>query len=376
MGYICERHNPCEDRRAGEGFTGYSGTDYIIAEPEFISANEAKAACQAHGDGWDLVVIDDAKEQKEINDKINDGCSPFWTGMTENQGTIYDLDRKTEVQFATWDVHLGHGFNTNPNDKHEADRWDCVRMRGGLYNDAECDDTTGFTKKEKMGYICEYKTPVPTPPPDGPDTCLPCKHNPGVLPWVTHGGCAEPNCGAKLGVVDAWKIGDGVNRPVRYGFIGLIKVPEAVIDSGEEFSVLIRFSKRVTHGHFQLWNMKFWNFYNGGYEVLIHSKYWNSDRHDPYSVGFVAEELNAEEYPELLFWSGRQTVHQCFQPSMHHGQTAGQVARTGGGMTEYDHAVAEKPEIDPENVTSVKFKNGKIVYVRGNKKFKKKKNLR
>jgi len=59
---------------------------------------------------------------------------------------------------------------------------------------------------------------------------------------------------------------------------------------------------------------------------------------------------------------------------MHHGQTPNHVARTSGGMTEYEHAVAEKPEIDPDEITSVKFKKGKIVYVRGNKNFKKRKN--
>jgi len=140
------------------------------------------------------------------------------------------------------------------------------------------------------------------------DNCLPCKHNHGVLPWNVFQGCAKPNCGARIGIVDAWKIGNGKSRPVRWGFIGKIKVPEEVIDNGEEFSVLIRFSKAVTTGHFQLWNMKFWNFYNGGYEVLIHSKQWKSDTEDPYSVGFVAEELDSDEYPELLFFKGLQKV--------------------------------------------------------------------
>ena len=95
--------------------------------------------------------------------------------------------------------------------------------------------------------------------------------------------CSIKTCeaGARLEIVDAWKIGDGKRRPIRYGFGGKIKIPE---DAGE-FSILIRFSKKVTHGHFQLWNMNFWNFYNGGYEVLIHSKYWNTDRQGNKSIG-------------------------------------------------------------------------------------------
>ena len=44
---------------------------------------------------------------------------------------------------------------------------ECIRMRGGWYNDADCDDKTGFTKQEKQGFVCEYKTPIPTPPPGG-----------------------------------------------------------------------------------------------------------------------------------------------------------------------------------------------------------------
>jgi len=111
-----------------------------------------------------------------------------------------------------------------------------------------------------------------------------------------------------LEIVDAWKIGNGKNRPRRYGFIGKIKLPDDIDGSKDHFSVLIRFSKKVTHGHFQLWNMNFWNFYNGGYEVLIHSKQWRSDRQDQQSIAFVAEELNSDEYPELLFWRGKQTV--------------------------------------------------------------------
>ena len=94
--------------------------------------------------------------------------------------------------------------------------------------------------------------------------------------------------------------------------------------------------------------MNFWNFYNGGYEVLIHSKYWNTDRHDPDSVLFLAEELNSDEYPELVYWSGHQKKHSCFQPSMHQGAKS--------LRTDYDRA------------TSVRFKNGRIVKARGRRR--------
>ena len=122
-------------------------------------------------------------------------------------------------------------------------------------------------------------------------------------------GCQSPlKCDAKLEIIDSWKIGNGKDRVIRYGFLGKIKLPEDVVDSGEPFSVLIRFSRKVTNGHFQLWNMRFWNFYNGGYEVLLHSKYWNTDTYDKYSIGLITEGMNVQEFPELLFWTERKTV--------------------------------------------------------------------
>ena len=38
----------------------------------------------------------------------------------------------------------------------------------------------------------------------------------------------------------------------------------------------------------------------------LETKLYN--RYDKYSVAFTAEDLNSDEYPELLFWDGRQTV--------------------------------------------------------------------
>ena len=50
--------------------------------------------------------------------------------------------------------------------------------------------------------------------------------------------------------------------------------------------------------------------------------------------------------------------------------------RTGDAVTAYDKAIEEKPEIDPDDVTSVKWRKGKIVYVRGQKKKQNKSKLR
>jgi len=161
------------------------------------------------------------------------------------------------------------------------------------------------------------------------DNAIACSHNTNVQPWVTYPGCNEPiDCAAKLEIVDSWKIGNGKKRPIRFGFVGKIIPPADYINQNKPFSVLIRFSSQITMGNFQMWNMKFWNFYNGGYEILIHSKEWNSDKTDPYSISFVAEGLNANEFPELLFWDQRQRRHHCFQPGMRSSR-----ARSGAVVT-------------------------------------------
>ena len=94
----------------------------------------------------------------------------------------------------------------------------------------------------------------------------------------------------------------------------------------------------MERGSFQVWNMNFWNFYegpNGEFDVLLHSKYWNKrDTTDPYSFLIVAERLSSPEfrkYPRvfqtsfffisasLLFWDNRQKRHHCFQENMMRG---------------------------------------------------------
>jgi len=370
MGYICERHNPCEHRRSGTNFTEYVGDDYIIPKARFIDAIGAKKACQAYGKGWDLAVIETGAEMNKIYTKITDGCLPYWTGMRERDGVIYSLDDKTVVTYAPWDAHLGHGFKSQPNSSPSGSH-ECVRMRGGLYNDADCEDKNGFTNKEPMGYICEQATykgyvkptkPAYTPP--AQKVSLTCDSNDAVSAWKVRTGCAKPNCDAKLTIVDAWR--KTKHRQHRYGFIGLIHIPKDVVDSNQEYSVLIRFSKAVTHGHFQLWNMRFWNFYNGGYEILLHSKQWKTDRQDKYSVGFVAEGLNSDEYPELLFWTKRQTRHQCFQQTMHYGQSARSFGQPES-FHSYEAILSQNPHVDGEEVTGVRIRNGQVTRVQGQK---------
>lgn len=85
-----------------------------------------------------------------------------------------------------------------------------------------------------------------------------------------------------------------------------------------------------------MWNGKFFNFYNGGYEILVHKKWWNSDRQDQSSFAFVADGLNSAEYPEVLTFNGRQVMHQCFDRSMHGGQ------RSSGGPNAFQREVLQE----------------------------------
>jgi len=369
-GFICENHNFYEDCAIA---ANTNHENYFVGLRKGLNWDDSRNACQSKGAGWDLAVPNSDAEFQTLVDIAKCDEGRFWLGVKftsantdpfSEAGKVDAVDDSSDVVLK-WDKHSKWTEPWPKNDKTER----CVRMRGNLVNDKDCDTVGGEIKKSNpnprfMSYICEFtppetpKTPEPptVDPPTPDDDCLPCKHNDDVLPWNTQRGCAAPtDCGARLGIVDAWKM-KNTGRWL-YGFVGKIKVPEEVIDNNEAFSVLIRFSKNVNHGHFQLWNMKFWNFYNGGYEVLLHSKWWNTDRKDPYSIAFVAENLNSDEYPEVLFWKHRQTKHQCFQGSMH--------ARTGAAMNL--GADLSEAEVDPETVTSVKFKNGKIFKFKGKK---------
>ena len=63
-----------------------------------------------------------------------------------------------------------------------------------------------------------------------------------------------------------------------YGFVANIHLSDKMMDS--DWSVLIRFSKLNHKGNFQLWNARFFNFYNGGYEILVTKKWFDADRVD------------------------------------------------------------------------------------------------
>jgi len=393
MGFVCENHNfyeSCEVNKLGKSLlsdlsnrlfamnsdtvnslsTAESGK-YSVVFNAGVNQADAQAGCQAKGAGWELAVPNTKAEFREMVDLADCHDGQLWIGLRMNGDKVEALNGDKDI-YVSWDEHT-HFQDPSPNG-HKDHKDLCINIRGDLMDDIDCAFTETRNKHRlnpfPMSYICEYTEPPPVTTEETTtiapkvDECLPCKHNNNILPWAVRSGCLEPTCGAKLGIVDAWQF--SVKKKANYGFVGKIKVPEEVIDSGKAFSVLIRFPKKVTRGNFQLWNMKFWNFYNGGFEVLLHSKWWNTDRHDPYSVAFVAENLNADDYPELLFWEYREKRHQCFDQNMHHGQLSNVghlgTMRSGGsagGSIDYQKFL-EVDNTDPENVVQVKFKNGKM----------------
>ena len=106
--------------------------------------------------------------------------------------------------------------------------------------------------------------------------------------------------------------------------------------------------------------MRYFNFYNGGFEVLLHSKPWKTDLAIPTSVAFLVEGLNVNEYPELLFFDNRQTQHRCFRKA------------TRSTRTMLSNDADDEAEIDP-TTTRVTIQHGQVVAIDGSKLKKKRK---
>lgn len=332
MGMICEKHAHVDKCIAKPSEELPEDARYFIGEAGEFDWESSRSNCIAKGAGWDLAVVDDIKEHQKLVAMTNCVENAFWLGMKETNNNLVDLNGN-RVLFTPWDTH-SNPSNPEPND-HTGDE-ECVRMRGNVINDAKCElKTTGSSRNGVgMGYICEYDaTKVISDVTD----LLPCGANKNVNPFVSGDGCPTPiSCetGARLKIIDGWKVGGGNNGPVKYGFVGQIVLP-ASLQTGD-WSILIRFSSQNTRGNYQLWNGKFFNFYQNGNEVLLHNKWWSTDRMDQDSFAFVADGLNSAEYPEILSFTGRKMNHVCFDRSMHAG------VRGGNSGGEFQKSVFEE----------------------------------
>lgn len=321
-GLICERHThsqQCQPKDADElpGDNRYHLSD----EPAATTWSEARTECQSKGVGWDLAVIDDVREHKKLVAMTNCASNAFWVGHTESNGVTVDIDNKLSAYFnatGVWDDSDGNA--PEPNDKTGIEN--CVRLFGNRFRDAKCDlQTTEHSRSGiGMGYICEYNESKATPVAE-PRTVdlLDCAHNKNLAPFVSsRRGCPIPlpcDKGPRLQINDSWQVKR--NGRAAWGFVGTVHLPEPVAKSA--WSVLIRFSPLVQGHNFQIWNAKYWNFYNGNRDVLFHKKWWNGDRVDENSFSFVVDGMDEPEYPEVVGFNGRVQSHACFDASMHAG---------------------------------------------------------
>lgn len=303
---------------------------YFVAPAETISYNEARESCQARGPTWDLAVFESDEELQYVKRLIN--CLPeaFWIGYREMNGKSIDLFGKPAQIVMPWLTNKLNGEEDEPNSAEE----ECVRIRNGKMNDAMCTRTWSGAMRDGigMGYVCEqhlHSVPTQASKERGDSNEQTCEdNNYGIKPFVKRQGCYTPEyCTAGVEVIDAWSKMDQNNKKRQnYGFAAKITIPAAFRQKNRAtgYSILLRFPESVTRASFQSWNFNFFNFYNGGSEVLMHSKWYtasNFDNFDPDVNSFViiVENMDAKAHPQVLAFNGRVSKHSCFDPDMAQG---------------------------------------------------------
>lgn len=345
--------------------------NYHVEGASTISFNDARAACQARGAQWDLAVFESAEELSFVNRMIN--CLPeaFWIGFREHNGKAMTIFNKPSTIQIPWEINKSNGEPDEPNGADE----ECVRMRYGRMNDAKCTHTwTGAMRDNLgMGYVCEKHTHLkPTQPPittpgKRESTCQ--ENDWGVEEFKVKRGCPSPiYCEAGLEILDAWTRVDKGSGKKRYGIAAKINLSPVLYSKsrGKGYSVLLRFPKELTRASFQVWNVNFFNFYNGGTEVLLHSKYWtpNNQGFDPESASFIiiADNMDIKAHPTVLSFAGRVSQHSCFDPSMHMGQRAG--FGFGGDSAVRSMAQDKYDDVTLDNVQKITMSRGQLKKVR------------
>jgi hypothetical protein len=187
---------------------------------------------------------------------------------------------------------------------------------------------------------------------------LACVPKAPITGFVRPSHCPQPKHDfAIMEIVDAW-----ISGPKVYGWAAKIIIQEAVmntVDKKRGFSILIRMPEDQAHrGSLQLWNMRFFNTYQNGKWLLLHSKWWDSDRLDDNSFLIVAEGLSTKNYPKVDFFNGRVSDHSCFQKM------------TRSGMSEQrrglETAIKNSPRVNSAgDVTKIVWNDGQVKAVRG-----------
>mgnify|MGYP003729490801 CR=1 FL=1 len=174
-GIICENHSFYE---ACQPVTPKQDPNYSITFDAAVTWQEARDECQTKGSGWDLAVPNSQAEMDYFVDLAACHAGKLWLGMQytpintdpfSEDGSLMTVDNQKAV--FDWDKHYNW---RNPEPSNEISETQCVRMRGNLVYDKECDSPGGVGKDYSTpgrrpdptshGYICEF-TQVPTLPP-------------------------------------------------------------------------------------------------------------------------------------------------------------------------------------------------------------------
>ena len=173
--------------------------------------------------------------------------------------------------------------------------------------------------------------------------------------WHMKPGCPEPTC-TGLTVVDAWQSGKRNKR--KYGFMLKIDVPQNPMKDG--WTIALRFSspRALGRGTFQTWNARFWNYYQKTDELSIAlHEYWWADRDtvDTHSIYFVADQLDNDNIPSILFWDmQRVRSHNCFNGYGHDRAIA----------NESNERIQNINSINKHAITAIRIEDGVLKSVR------------
>jgi len=185
------------------------------------------------------------------------------------------------------------------------------------------------------------------------------KDNQRIAAFKTAPGCPKPEClgKGKFKIVDAWKKkSNNALYQYDYGFSALVTLPSTAFDESGG-SILLRFANGNRQGNIQTWNFKYFGFYNNNNDILLHTKYWSTDRAGASSHLITVENINTPDYPDIFYWPNRVNNHRCFQNNISRSGAGG-----GSSVTNFIQVAQSLNHkvMSDEDVTSVSFKNGEI----------------
>lgn len=307
----------------------------------------AKQMCMEYGNLWDLAVISTPEEMQRVVDLTKCSHHAFWVGVKKPWiGSGFRNIFNEPAKYLPWATDFP---TTN-------EREQCVRMHLGKFNNANCRATTSKKRTNDlgMGYICEKHS-------KRPDMGVKCeaKDNQRIAAFKTAPGCPKPEClgKGKFKIVDAWKKkSNNALYQYDYGFSALVTLPSTAFDESGG-SILLRFANGNRQGNIQTWNFKYFGFYNNNNDILLHTKYWSTDRAGATSHLITVENINTPDYPDIFYWPNRVNNHRCFQNNISRSGAGG-----GSSVTNFIQVAQSLNHkvMSDEDVTSVSFKNGEI----------------